>query len=142
MITAADQDTIRPYFNAGLLVVKTKREILRNWAKNFPRLYRDSFFVEICEQDRLKKIFLHQAALVGAILNLLKRDEMVELSPRYNYPLFFKSMYGALKEFDSLEDVVTLRYDIYFRNPAPDWAQKLKGPDEIIPWLKQRLDKK
>ncbi|MDH4265148.1 MAG: hypothetical protein OEW45_05865 [Deltaproteobacteria bacterium] len=142
MITPADQDTLRPYFNAGLLVVRPRAGILRKWAEYFPILYKDSILVDMCEQDRLKKIFLHQVALVGAILNTLKQEETVDLSLRYNYPIFFKAMYGATKEFDSLDNVVTLRYDVYFSNPEPDWARKLKGPEKIISWLKERLGKK
>jgi hypothetical protein len=142
MTTPADRKTIRPYFNAGLLVVNPLKGILRKWAENFPKLYQDSVFASMCEQNIYRKIFLHQAALAGTILNLLKPEELTELSPPYNYPLFFKEMYGAEKEFDSLDSVVTLRYDVYFRNPAPDWARKLKGPEEIITWLKQRLDRK
>jgi hypothetical protein len=141
MQTVADQDTIRPYFNAGLLVVKPRRGILNKWSEYFPKLYRDSVLVEMCKQDNLKAIFLHQAALTSAILNTLKKEEMVDLSSRYNYPIFFKEMYGAKKEFDSLEGVVTLRYDVYFRNPASDWSRRLKGPERTIAWLKERLGK-
>ncbi len=141
MITPADQDTLKPYFNAGLLVVKPQRGILEKWSQNFTLLYQDSILTDMCERDRLKKIFLHQAALVGTILNTLEQEEMVDLSLRYNYPIFFKAMYGATKEFDSLDDVVTLRYDVYFSNPDPDWDQKLKRPEKTISWLKQRLGK-
>jgi hypothetical protein len=142
MITPADQKKIRPYFNAGLLVVRPERGILRKWAECFPLLYQDTVFAETCKQDRLKRIFLHQVALAGAILNLLKQEEMTQLSLQYNFPLFFKQMFGAVREFDSLDDVVTFRYDVYFRNPDPNWSEKLKGPKEVIDWLKVRLEKK
>jgi len=139
MITPADGDTIRPYFNAGLLVVRPERGILRRWAGDFEKLYTDSILVDQCRQDVLKRIFLHQTALVGSILHLVNREEMVELSGHYNYPLFFKEMYGASQAFDSLEQVVTLRYDVYFRDPAPDWQEKLKGPRDRVSWLIERL---
>jgi hypothetical protein len=139
MVTPADSQTIRAYFNAGLLVVRPERGTLRRWAEVFPRLYRDTAIVRICRQDRVRALFLHQAALVGAILGRLERDEMRELSPRYNVPLFFREMYGARREFDSIADVVTLRYDVYFRDPAPDWRERMKGPDAIVAWLTARL---
>jgi hypothetical protein len=102
-------------------------------------LYRDPALVEMCRKDQRTRVFLHQAALSGAIMNHLKRDEMALLSEGYNYPIFFEQMYGAEKEFNGLEGVVTLRYDVYFRNPAPDWSKKLKGPTATVAWLAERL---
>jgi len=139
MITPADGDTIRPYFNAGLLVVRPERGILRRWAGDFRKLYTDSMLVSLCRREVPRRIFLHQTALVGAVLNLADREEMLELPAQYNYPLFFKEMYGASRTFDSIDQVVTLRYDVYFRHPAPDWREKLKGPAEKVDWLSQRL---
>lgn len=141
MVTPADLKTIRPYFNAGLLVVRPQRGILRRWVENFSMLYRDPMIVKMCEQDQYKKIFLHQTALVGAALNSVRREEMVEFSDKINFPIFFKEMFGAEKEFDSIHDVVTLRHDVYFRNPDPNWSERLKGPGNLICWLKERLDR-
>jgi hypothetical protein len=139
MVTPADRQTIRAYFNAGLLVVRPERDILRAWADGFRMLCRDPHLVAWTEKDHTKRIFLHQMALVGAVLKRLRREEMTELSARYNYPLFFKEMFGAREKFDSLADVVTLRYDVYFQNPAPDWHTKVKGPADRIAWLRERL---
>jgi hypothetical protein len=139
MITPADGDIIRPYFNAGLLVVRPERSILRRWAEDLLKLASDSSLVAQCRQEVRKRIFLHQTALVGAILNLVGREEMLELPGQYNYPLFFQEMYGADRAFDDIAGVVTLRYDVYFRDPAPDWRQRLKGPPEKLSWLIDRL---
>ncbi len=139
MTTPADRQEIRAYFNAGLLVVRPERGVLRQWAEYFKTLYTDSVLVEWARQDQLKRIFVHQTALVGAVLNTLKRNEMIELSERYNYPLFFKEMFGAIDEFTSVDEIATLRYDVYFRDPAPDWHTKLHGPADRIEWLRQRL---
>jgi hypothetical protein len=139
MTTPADRQVIRAYFNAGILAVRPEREILRAWAGYFETLYSDARLLQWAEEDRLKKVFLHQTALVGAVLNSVRRDEMIELSERYNYPIFFKEMFGATEEFDTLDAVVTLRYDVYFRNPAPGWHEKLKGPADRIAWLRDRL---
>ena len=139
VVTPADGKKLRAYFNAGMLVVRPERGILRRWAEAFPLLYRDPVFDEWCRKDQVKLIFLHQAALAGAILARIRREEMVDLGPRYNYPIFFKEMYGAQREFRSVADLVTLRYDVYFQNPAPDWADRLEGPPEKIAWLRGRL---
>jgi len=141
MTTPADSRTIRPYFNAGLLVVRPERGILRKWATNFPVLYEDPVFVDWCKEDRYKLIFLHQVALAGAVLNKLKRKEMTELSFRFNYPVFFDRLFEADKEFSSIEEAVTIRYDVFFRKAPPDWDKTLRGPKEKITWLKERISK-
>ena len=139
MVTPADQQTINAYFNAGLLVVRPEHGILRAWGESFKVLYEDSALASMCDDDVTNRIFLHQTALVGAVLHTLKKHEMVELSEQYNYPIFFHQQFDATAAFESIEDVVTLRYDIYFRNPDPEWASKLKGDAQKIAWLKARL---
>lgn len=141
MKTPADHQVIRAYFNAGMIVVRPERGILRKWAIDFESLCNDDELVDMCMSDVTKRIFLHQTALVGAAVNSVGKDEMIELSDAYNYPMFFKYNWGGDEEFDSLENVVTLRYDIYFNDPDPEWASKLKASDEIINWLKARLGK-
>jgi hypothetical protein len=142
MMTVADGKTIRPYFNAGLLAVRPECGILRKWIEDYKTLYGDSVFLEMARQEPKIIIFLHQVALSGAILKTIKRNEMMELPGWYNFPMFFKQMFGGLHEFDSIDSVVTLRYHDYFRKPDPEWSRKLKGPAELILWLKNRLDKK
>jgi hypothetical protein len=141
MKTVADGQTLRPYFNAGLLVVRPERGILKKWAESFSSLYRDPALRALCAEDSRRILFLHQAALAGAVLGLLGKEEMMQLSDRYNYPLFFKEMHGADREFDTINDVVTLRYEDFFRNPAPGWGEKLKGPAATVSWLAERFGK-
>jgi len=140
MLTPADSQKINAYFNAGLLVVRPDKNILRNWGRDFEKLYRDSTLVAMCREKIDCRIFLHQTALVGAVLNELARDELVELSADYNYPLFFEQMFGADRTFGSIEGIVTLRYDVYFRHPDPDWRSLLSGPRQQIDWLGARLE--
>lgn len=139
VVTPADNRKLRAYFNAGLLVVRPERAILRRWATSFPILYRDAVFADWCRQDQGKNLFLHQAALAGAVLGHLDRREMVELDLRYNFPLFFKEMFGAEREFHSIADVVTLRHESYFRSPAPGWENSLAGPPEKVKWIRERF---
>jgi hypothetical protein len=139
MVTPADRQQIRAYFNAGLLAVRPELGVLRGWGESFTKLCQDSVLVEMCREDVEKRIFLHQTALVGAVCHRLSQSQMVELPDRYNYPIFFKRQFGAVEEFDDLSDVVTLRYDLYFRDPDPDWADNLRGPADKIGWLRDRL---
>jgi len=141
MTTPADNQKIYAYFNAGLLVVRPEAGVLRAWVKDFEKLYKDSVLAGMCQENVEHRIFLHQTALVGAAMNKLKQNEMTELSDKYNYPLFFEQMFGAVHEFGSIEGITTLRYDIYFRNPDPDWAEKLKGSSEKVEWLKKYLNR-
>jgi hypothetical protein len=142
VVTPADRQTIRAYFNAGLLVVRPERGILRKWPEDFEILYTDPELIRMCDEDITNKIFLHQTALVGAAVNTVSQGEMLELPDRYNYPIFFHQQWDAAKEFGSIEDVVTLRYDVYFRDPDPEWRQKLKGPAHLVAWLAERLGAK
>jgi hypothetical protein len=139
MKTVADGATIRPYFNAGLLAVRPERGLMSAWAEAFSALYRDPVLAGICAKDERARIFLHQAALSGAIVKRLGRSEMAPLPDGYNYPLFFEKRYDADKAFDDLDGVVTLRYESSFKNPAPDWSAKLKGPAATVSWLEKRL---
>jgi hypothetical protein len=140
MVTPADGDTIRPYFNAGCLVLRPERGLMAEWAACFAELYSDSLMTEMCKADRMKRIFIHQVALAGAVLRHFERDEIIEFSPRINYPIFFEQMFGAKRVFDDLTGVVTLRHESYFGDPAPDWDKRLKGPAERIAWMKKHLD--
>lgn len=141
MVTPADGDTIRPYFNAGCLVVRPERGLLQRWRDEFTLLYQDSILREMCAQDVKKRIFLHQTALTGAILNHLERGEIMEFSDRINYPIFFEQMFGAKKKFNNINDVITFRHESYFRDPDPDWENQLQGPPDKIAWMREHLFK-
>jgi len=139
MLTHTDKQEIRPYFNCGVIAVRSQRGILRKWLECWQTLYTDPVFIEQAKAEKLVKIFLHQTALVGAVLDLAGKDEMSRLSDNINYPLFFKEMFGAEHEYNNLANVTTLRYDIYFRNPAPDWVSRLSGPENILNWLSTHI---
>jgi len=142
MATPADGDTIRPYFQAGCIVVRPDRSILRKWAEMFTALYQDSVIKEICKQDQRKRIFTFQVALTGAILNSLNRSEMIQFSDRINYPIFFKEMFGAKRDFHDITNAVTIRYEHFFVNPPADWDKQLNGPEDRIAWIKEQFSKR
>lgn len=139
MATVADGDKIRPYINAGCLVVRPGRGLLRKWADTFSLLSEDPALKEMCRQDERKRIFIHQVALSGAVMKHLRRDEIIELSGRINYPIFFGEMFGAKRDFHDISEAVTIRYESFFVKPPPDWEKLLKGPPARIAWLKEQL---
>jgi endonuclease/exonuclease/phosphatase family metal-dependent hydrolase len=141
MVTVADGDEIRPYINAGCLIVRPERGLLRKWAETFPLLSKDPVLKEMCLRDERKRIFIHQVALSGAVMKHLGRDEMLELSDRINYPIFFGEMFGSQRSFHDIREAVTIRYENFFDNAPSDWDIQLSGPPHTIAWLKARFKK-
>jgi hypothetical protein len=111
MVTPVDRKAIRPYFNAGLLVVRPERGVLRKWLEAFEAVSSDKALMDMCRQDQRRMIFLHQAALAGAVLVGLRREEMSELPEVYNYPLNLHDQIPADRRLTTLDGLATLRYD-------------------------------
>ena len=142
VVTPADGDAIRAYFQAGCVVVRPERGILKRWEAMFSLLADDPLIKEICGGDPRKRLFTFQVALVGAVLKGLPRPAMHTFSDRVNYPIFFKEMFGAKRDFHDLSNAVTVRYEQLFANPPPDWDKKLTGPADKIAWIKDRLGRR
>lgn len=135
-----DGKIIRAYFNAGILVVRPERGLLRRWPDAFGELYADPFFVEQCQGDQRKMIFLHQAALAGGLLRTISREETIELPDTYNYPFFWLiEELPPDRRKKSLDEVITFRHDMWFSDPAN--VSKLIDDSRIYEWLKARMPK-
>jgi len=141
MVTPADNDSIRPYFQAGCLVVRPARGLLRKWPEYFERLSGDRAIRAMCESNNRWRTFAFQVALTGVFLNHLSENEMLHFSECINYPIFFKEMFGGKRDFHDLTGVITMRYEHFFTDPPPDWAQILSGPADRIAWLRSRFEK-
>jgi hypothetical protein len=138
IITPVDNQQIRAYFNAGMLIVRPEKGILRKWTLFYEKLYNDTYFQEECKKDIKKRIFLHQTALAGAVLNMLKREEMSMFDDRYNYPFFFFNKYPVEKQFKSLDEAVTIRHDgIMYQDKQ--WKEKMKDNSKIAEWIKNEF---
>jgi len=136
--TPVDSAQIRAYFNAGILIVRPDRGMLRKWPVFYEKLYSDPFYQEECKKDVKKRIFLHQTALAGAVLNMLNRDEMVCFDERYNYPVFFFEKYPTYKQPKSLDDAVTIRHDgLMYRDKG--WRDKMADASKIAQWVKSQF---
>jgi hypothetical protein len=140
MVTPADEQRIRAYFHCGLMSVRPEVGILRRWAQDFELLTRDSVLLEMCQTDQTYRVFLHQAALTGSVLHTIGRAQMVPLSDRYNYPIFFEKQYGATRPFDSIDRAVTIRRVVRDEYLDDDWLTGLSGPPDRIAWLKEHLN--
>lgn len=139
MTAVVDENKIRPYFNAGMLVVRPTIGLLRAWRDNFDRLYRAACFQPFYKQDIRYAIFVHQAILTGTILSRMTQDEMQMLPPLVNYPLHMHAQYPAERRPQSLNEIITCRYDTLFKEDKA-WRTRIPPADEPLKsWLDRQV---
>jgi hypothetical protein len=138
MTTTVDRERIRPYFNAGLLVVRPARLLLRRWRDTLVRMLSSGRFDEFYDRSMLYRVFIHQAALAGAILASVGTGEMMQLSPRYGYPLHMHDQHPVNRRIANLGAAVTCRYDEFFEDP--DWHNRIEIDRSLLDWIKAHLD--
>ena len=137
MSTHVDNETLRPYFNAGCLITRPKKHLLRNWCDAFLKIYREPPFPELYLQDKRYEIFLHQALLSGVILSTLETDEIIELPTTYNYPLHLFEEDVTDKRPSSLDELVTIRHEGFYEDP--EWFKKMPATESLKKWIAERL---
>jgi hypothetical protein len=123
--------------NAGLLVVRPEKNLLRSWRDTFFRQYQTPEFRAFYEQDRRYVIFVHQAILTGVLLSALTRNEMEELPPNYNYPLH---LYGEDVTKDrpaALGELVTCRHEGL--DAIPEVIDSIPTEASLKQWLTERI---
>ncbi len=139
MKTHVDNNTLRPYFNAGLLIVRPKKGLLQSWWDNFKELYCDPCFKEYYEKDDLYTIFIHQAVLSGVILSTMERQELQELPFIYNYPLNLYFECPIALRPQNINDLITARYE-EFELEVPRWLEKIPLQDSLKSWFTDQLN--
>jgi hypothetical protein len=137
MVTSVDQVTIRPYFNAGMLVVRPHINVLNNWSKSFVRHFDDQDFTVLYQQNSLYKIFFHQAALAGVVLSTVGMDELYELPYLINYPLHLHADYPSHLKVEFLNDLVSCRYDTAFQDDR--WRAGIRIKEPLKKWLSKQV---
>ncbi len=138
MTTSVDENRIRAYFNAGLLVVRPERGLLELWHDNLLRLWADADLERLCRHDRLYRIFFHQAALAGSVLSSVRPEEIEELPHRINYPLHLHARYPVERRLRYVNELITGRYDVFFDDP--DWGKAFPAREPLKSWLDEQLD--
>ncbi len=138
MNTCADNLVIRPYFNAGCLVVRPENGLLHNWRANFLKLHREPFFEDFYDKDILYRVFIHQAILAGTILSSVNRERMQEFSDRVNYPLNLHDEYQENRKAKTLNELITCRYDVGFHDPS--WREGIQINEPLGSWLQEQLE--
>ncbi|MFW9992886.1 MAG: hypothetical protein ACFFD4_12655 [Candidatus Odinarchaeota archaeon] len=134
MKTHVDHNTLRPYFNAGCLVVRPERGLLQSWWSCFKELYHDPGFEEFYKKNRLYSIFIHQAVLAGVILSTMEKQELEELPFNYNYPLHLYEESPVEYRPQNVNDLITARYE------KPQWLTKMPFEDPLKSWITDQLD--
>ncbi len=138
VVSLADRKTLRFYFNAGSFVVRPEAGILRAWADAFTALASDQTVADLCGEGKLN-VFLHQAALAGTAAKRVERVDTLQLPDSYSYPLFFERFFGGDTVFDSLQGVVTMRYEFRIGDLPADWQAQIEAPEGVIPWIEAHL---
>lgn len=136
MVTSVDEKTIRPYFNAGMVVVRPQRKLLQTWAANFRDFYTLPAFTPFYKQDFLFRLFIHQAILAGTILAQTDDKERHELSHLVNYPLHMHASYPSLRQPARLNDVFTFRYDTLA--DEPHWEENIPIDEPLQSWIQEQ----
>lgn len=140
VVTTVDQRRIRANFNAGLLVVRPAAGLLQRWASCFARLFPDPFFEPFYQRNILYKYFIHQCALAGCILAVLRREQIQDFSPWVNYPVFKHNKLPAELQADSWNRLVSARYDDYRFFWQADWQNILPMRPPISDWLPAQIE--
>ncbi|UCG01285.1 MAG: hypothetical protein JSW11_16915 [Candidatus Heimdallarchaeota archaeon] len=131
--THVDHNILRPYFNAGFLVVRPERGLLQSWWNFFQESYNDPDFDRFYQKDERYTIFMHQAILAGVILSTLEKAELQELPFSYNYPLHL--YHESPKEYrpQNLDNLITARYE------EVGWLNKVPLHEPLKSWLTNQL---
>ncbi len=141
LTTVADEIAVRAYFNAGILVVRPERGLLRAWQTKFERIYRLPELEPFYHQSELYKIFMHQAILAGSLLAALKPGEFQQLPFEVNYPLHLHTRVAESRRPTSLSHLITCRYEDYDETFSETSVQALlQNDDKLKDWLQSLTD--
>ena len=132
-----EETPIRPYFNAGHLIVRPERRLLHAWRDAFFQIYDDAALQQFCRRDENYSTYIHQAVLAGVVLSRLTTGEIQELPPEYNYPIHLYNQDNTRSRPSSLEELVTVRHHEFFEDP--EWPEKIPAGESLKNWIRSRL---
>ncbi|MDH4209830.1 MAG: hypothetical protein OEV79_00055 [candidate division WOR-3 bacterium] len=136
MKTHVDQNILRPYFNAGILVIRPEDGLFKTWQDKFFEIYQAPELTELYESDERYLIFIHQALLSGVILSTFAPSEIQELPRSYNYPLHLFEEDVTAHRPSSLDELITVRHEGLQK--ITDWINKIPGGEQFKQWLAER----
>ncbi|MFX0000407.1 MAG: flavin reductase family protein [Candidatus Hodarchaeota archaeon] len=134
MKTHIDHNKLRPYFNAGCLIIRPEKGLLQSWWNFFKSLFNEQNFKDYYNKTYLYAIFIHQAILSGVILSTMEQTELYELPFEYNYPLNLYYNCPVVYRAININKLITVRYE--------DLGDINKVPiqDPLKSWLINQMD--
>ncbi len=134
MKTHVDHNKLRPYFNAGCLIIRPEKGLLQSWWNFYKDLFNEQSFKDYYNKNYLYAIFIHQAILSGVILSSMERNELYELPFEYNYPLNLYYNCPLVYQAKNVNKLITVRYE--------DLGDLKKVPiqDPLKSWLINQMD--
>lgn len=130
------RETVRPYFNAGILAVRPEDGLCQAWLETFRHTYSHPDFTPFYEQVKFA-IFMHQAVLSGVILQKFTPSQLAELPENYNYPLHMHPDYPPAGQAAALEAITTARYESV--GELPGFLKTVPVSDSLQKWLSELL---
>ena len=137
MQTCLRDHTLRPYFNAGLAVLRPGLGLLCAWNRQFTSLAHHPDFESFYQQDGRYAVFMHQAVLSAVIPTRLVREQILELPENINYPLHLHADYPATYRPEKISRLATCRYEEFEVLREALEAGLFAGPQQS--WLEERL---
>ena len=134
MKTHVDHNKLRPYFNAGCLIIRPEKGLLQSWWNFYKYLFNEQSFQDFYNKNYFYAIFIHQAILSGVILSTMDRNELYELPFDYNYPLNLYYNCPVVYQAKNVNKLITVRYE--------DLGDLKKVPiqDPLKSWLINQMD--
>ncbi len=136
--TVIDETLIHLYINAGLLVVRPEQGILRQWAENLAESYMLPKFVAHYQEKQLYGVFMHQAALTAAVVQITRPEERQILPENYLFSVDNFFNYPEEKRPASLDEIITGRFHDFFN--LQDWESLVIASNELVDWFKGQLE--
>lgn len=133
-----DQQKLHLYINAGLLVVRPEKGILRAWEENLIQTYDLPEFKPYYQEDQAYFFFMHQAALTAAVVHKTSIEERLILPDDYLFSVDNFFDYSPDLRPELLDDIVTGRFHDFFA--LDNWESLIAASDDLIAWFKDQLE--
>ena len=137
MMTSVDQVEIRPYFNAGMLVVRPQAGLLQAWSEAMTNSMELPVFEKFYRENTFYKIFIHQAVLSVILCKQVQENQFMQLPYKINYPLHMHFQYPANLKVNNLDELITCRHDGFFEKK--DWQTAISIREPLFIWLKENI---
>jgi hypothetical protein len=138
MATCTRDKTLRPYINAGMLVVRPEQGFMQAWMQSFRSAYQHEDFQPLL-QDQRNAIFLHQAVVSGMMMHRYAQDEFEVLPEAVNYPLHLHDEYPVEHRPKTLNQLITCRYENF--DELGKGMKKILVEDPLDKWIEARINK-